>query len=133
MFARTTNLIGGPFYFALAIAFGLLGYALGLGGGCLLALLAREAGWSNEVLTAALGGLCAGFWPAFLRREKRRFLLGLALPASCLTAALTISVLATPVLTGIDLFDTVLFGTIVGGATAMMILMPVPVSARKPE
>jgi hypothetical protein len=134
MLARTTNLIGGPFYFLLAVIFAVLGYALGLTGGYLLALLAQEAGWSNQVLTGALGGLCAGFWPAFLRREKRMILLGLAIPASCLTAALVMSFLQTPALTGAAMLDTVLFGTIVGGATAMIILMPVPAgAANEPE
>jgi hypothetical protein len=128
MFTRTANLIGGPFYFLLALAFGLLGYALGLGGGYLMALAAQHFGFDNDVVLAALGGLCAGIWPVFLRREKRLLLLALAVPAGCIASALVMSFLDPPTVTGMVTLDTVFFGTMVGGATAMTVLMPVPVT-----
>lgn len=128
MLTKTANLIGGPFYFLLALAFGLLGYAMGLGGGYLLALGAQRFGIENNIVLAGLGGLCAGVWPVFLRREKRLFLLALAVPAGCIAAAVVMSFLDPPTVTGMVTLDTVFFGTMVGGATAMTVLMPVPVT-----
>jgi hypothetical protein len=126
MWKKAGDLIGGPMCFAVAATIGLIGYAVGIAGGYVLAGLAEHFGLSGVVAAAALGGLCSGVWPAFLRRKQRKYLLMAAVPLAAVCAGVVVHVIQVPDLTGSLRLDAVFLGALIGGAAAMMMLMPIP-------
>ncbi|MFP4355421.1 MAG: hypothetical protein ACLFUJ_09910 [Phycisphaerae bacterium] len=127
MIKKTAELIGGPVCFAVAATIGLIGYGFGIAGGYFLSELAEVTfGLHGVVAAATLGGLCSGVWPTFLRRRQRRYLLMAAMPLAAICAGVVVHLIHVPDLTGSWRLDAVFLGALIGGAAAMMVLMPVP-------
>ena len=127
MLTKAGEIIGGPVYFLLAATIGLIGYAVGIAGGYMLSVAVENVfEWTGAVVAAALGGMCSGAWPTFLRRKQRKYLLMAALPIGAIAAGLSVSFIAVPALTGSPRLDAVFLGALIGGASAMMLLMPIP-------
>ena len=134
MLLRPRDLLGGPVYFLLAITIGLFGYALGFFGGVGVTIAASTVfDFENLIFSAALGGLCSAIWPAILRRRQTKYLPLLALPIAATAATIAALVVDVPHITGNKVYDTILLGTLTGGATAMILLLRVPIKPASSE
>ncbi|HHH76712.1 MAG TPA: hypothetical protein ENL03_06780 [Phycisphaerae bacterium] len=127
MLLKPRDLLGGPVYFMIAIAIGLFGYALGFFGGVGVSIAAKEIfDFENLIFSAALGGLCSAIWPALLRRHQNRVMPLLALLIAAIAATIAAIVFDVPSITGNRVYDSILLGTLTGGATSMIVLLRVP-------
>ena len=135
MYCKPRDVLGGPVYFALAIAIGLLGYVLGFLGGVGLSIAGRIVfDYEHIIFSAAAGGFCSALWPAFLRRHNPIKALPLIVIASATAVAFLVAhFVETPYITGQALMDSSILGTLSGGATAMILLLRVPKAAAECE
>ena len=124
MLKRFYERVVGVFSFSGAVAYGLLGYAIGVAAGLAATWVAQEvAGDLPPFFTAAVAAAGAAGWYAFLRRKAASPIPYIAIPAAMFAAGLGNRHLRVDILPGPPIYTDALVGAILGGVCSMVLIL----------